>query len=145
MFLHKPKSILGLLITISLITLCSPWSAMAQFSEQRLIPLAATDPGHPAGVRENDDKPPFINPIQNADPQPLPAHDFVVYGRAPKGYPPTPETTREQRDTYVGAGSSEGGYFSPRPLRAYPELTITRTEFNADARLRDLLRFRRNP
>ena len=142
MFPHKPISVLSILTVILVLLLCSPWSAMAQFSEQRLIPIAATDPDHPAGVTENDDAPPFDNPIQDAIPQPFPAHDFVVYGRAPKGYP---INAADAPDAYISDGSAEGRYLTPRPLRAYPELTVRRTEFNADARLRDLLRFRRNP
>ena len=45
---------------------------------------------------------------------------FVVYGRAPKGYPPTLETTRDQRDTYVGAGSSEAGILVHVPYGHIP-------------------------
>ena len=125
MFSHKPISVLGILTVILVLLLCSPWSAMAQFSEQRLIPLAAdqdaagSDPG-------NDDEPPFVNPIGNAIAQTFPAHDFVVYGRAPKGYPG--DTT--ERDAYTGEGSSEAGILLhvpyghiPNSLRPEPNST----------------------
>ena len=46
----------------------------------------------------------MIIPSTNAIPETFPAHDFGVYGRAPKGYPiNAADATREQRDTYVGA------------------------------------------
>ena len=116
MFSHKPISVLSILTVILFLLLCSPWSAMAQFSEQRLIPVAAqqdstgTDPG-------NDDAPSFINPIGNAIAQTLPAHDFVVYGRAPKGYP---VTTGTLPDSYVGEGSSEAGILVHVPYGHIP-------------------------
>ena len=92
MFPHKPISVLSILTVILVLLLCSPWSAMAQFSEQRLIPVAVEG-------QDNDDdpateaEPAFADPIGNAIAQTLPAHDFMVYGRAPKGYP-----TQEHHD-----------------------------------------------
>ena len=133
MFPHKPISVLSILTVILVLLICSPWSAMAQFSEQRLIPLAAVDPGHSPEerVNNNDDAPVFENPIRDAIEQPFPAHDFVVYGRAPKGYPPT--VRHPDRDDLCRRGLFRGRHLSPRPLRAYPEFTVGRTEFNADA------------
>ena len=116
MFLHKPKSVLGILTVILILLLCSPWSAIAQFSEQRLIPLAAdqdagsSDPG-------NNDAPEFVNPIGNAIEQTFPAHDFVVYGRAPKGYP---EAVNAAPDDYIGAGSAEAGILVHVPYGHIP-------------------------
>ena len=66
MFPHKPISVLSILTVILILLLCSPWSAMAQFSEQRLIPVAAEG-------QDNDDDPAdenvpaFVDPIGNAD------------------------------------------------------------------------------
>ena len=37
---YKPFSVLGILIVSLTILLCSPWAAIAQIGEQRLIPLA---------------------------------------------------------------------------------------------------------
>ena len=116
MFQHKPISILGSLTVILIMSLCSPWSAMAQFAEQRLIPVAAeqdaggSDPG-------NDDDPVYINPIGNASEITLPAHDFAVYGRAPKGYPAAEDTLR---DAYTGEGSSEAGIMLQVPYGHIP-------------------------
>lgn len=93
---------------------------MAQFSDQRLIPIAATaDDGSES---ENDDDPLITNPIANAIDQTFPAHDFVVYGRAPKGYPQLTGTppTPTSRDDYVGEGSSEAGIFVHVPYEHIP-------------------------
>ncbi|MDE0427567.1 MAG: lamin tail domain-containing protein [Candidatus Poribacteria bacterium] len=122
MFPHKPISVLTLLTVTLVLCLCSQWSAMAQFSEQRLIPLvvqASADSNSdnkyaPAtsdvSRRENpvgiDIGPLYL--IENADTVNLPAHDFAVYGRAPRGYPTT-TTTNPDPDTYDGAGSAEAG------------------------------------
>ena len=120
MFSHKPISVLSILTVILILLLCSPWAAMAQFSEQRLIPVAVDDPDNVNDQDNNDDAPPHEDPIENAIAQTLLAHDFVVYGRAPRGYPPTPETTREQRDTYVGAGSAVAGILVHVPYGHIP-------------------------
>ncbi|MDE0013502.1 MAG: lamin tail domain-containing protein [Candidatus Poribacteria bacterium] len=88
---------------------------MAQFGEQRLIPLAATKAD--GTTSENDDDPPIANPITNAIEQTFPAHNFVVYGRAPKGYPPG---AGNGRDTYIGAGSSEAGILVHVPYGHIP-------------------------
>lgn len=117
MFPHKLMPILGILTLTLVLLLCSPWAAMAQFSEQRLIPVAAVqdtsgaDPG-------NDDAPPFVNPIANASEQTLPTYGFMVYGRAPKGYPPDATTTT--RDEYVGEGSAEAGILVHVPYGHIP-------------------------
>ena len=39
MFPHKPISVLSILTVILVLLLCSPWSAMAQIPERRLIPV----------------------------------------------------------------------------------------------------------
>lgn len=119
MFPHKPISALTILTVTLALCLCSPWAAMAQFSDQRLIPLAAeqeTDVEDPV----NDDIPAYVNPVANASAQEFPAHDFVVYGRAPRGYPPEPPATDNGPDTYVGAGSSEAGILDYVPYRHIP-------------------------
>ena len=114
MFSHKPISVLSILTVILILLLCSPWSAMAQFSEQRLIPVAVEG-------QDNDDDPANVpaltDPIGNAMAQPLPAHDFIVYGRAPKGYPPTANTIP---DEYIGAGSAEAGILVHVPYGHIP-------------------------
>ena len=124
MFSHKPISVLGILTVILILLICSPWSAMAQFSEQRLIPVAVED------VRMYDDGPSecpcFDEPhLVNAIAQTLPAHGFAVYGRAPEGYP---ETATTLPDNYIGRGmdslpvrirgngSAEVRYLSPTSL-----------------------------
>ena len=66
MFPHRPISILSILTVILTILLCSPWAAIAQIGEQRLIPLAVTDDGISVAV-------PTI---------PSGESRFVVYGRA---------------------------------------------------------------
>ncbi len=117
MFTHKPISVLGVLTLTLVLLLCSPWSAMAQFSEQRLIPLAAQQNGTGGTDPGNDDDPPYLNPTANAIEQTLPAHDFKVYGRAPKGYPVAADTAR---DAYVGEGSSEAGILVHVPYGHIP-------------------------
>ena len=122
MFPHKPISVLSILTVILVLLLCSPWSAMAQFSEQRLIPVVVDDPNDVNDQDNNDDDPPFINPITDAIEQTLLAHDFVVYGRAPKGYPgvDTDTTITNYRDTYEGLGSSEAGILVHVPYGHIP-------------------------
>ena len=123
MFQHKPISILGSLTVILIMSLCSPWSAMAQFAEQRLIPVAAAqDPIYTHPGNDDDPIPPgttsaFVNPIANASEITLPAHDFAVYGRAPKGYPAAADT---ERDAYTGEGSSEAGIMVQVPYGHIP-------------------------
>ena len=112
---RKPISVLGVLTLTLVLLLCSPWSAMAQFAEQRLIPLAANQDAN-GSEPGNDDDPFYINPIGNSVEQTLPAHDFKVYGRAPKGYPG--ETTG--RDNYIGEGSSEAGILIHVPYGHIP-------------------------
>ena len=69
---YKPLSVLGILMVSLTILLCFPWAAIAQFGEQRLIPLAAEDPK--------------ADPLVVVD-ETIPSQDFVVYGRANEGYP----------------------------------------------------------
>ena len=61
MFRLKSISFFGILTLSLILLLCSPWTAVAQFGEQRLIPLAA----------DAEEK--------------IPTQDFVVYGRADTG------------------------------------------------------------
>ena len=69
MFPHKPISVLSILTIILTILLCSPWAAIAQTGEQRLIPLNVV------GADGN-----FM--VVNIPPEVSPETDFVVYGRA---------------------------------------------------------------
>ena len=121
MFPHKPISVLSILTVILVLLLCSPWSAMAQFSEQRLIPVAVEGQDNDDDPA-NQDVPAFVDPIGNADEQTLPAHDFFVYGRAPKGYPPS--APPDARDFYIGAGSSEAGILVHVPYWHIPNSLV---------------------
>ena len=124
MLSHKPLSILGVLTLTLVLLLCSPWSAMAQFAEQRLIPLDAEGNRNASdlttAITTANNGGEISNPVPTS--QTLPAHDFMVYGRAPKGYPPnatTPQTTAG-RNTYIGLGSSEAGILVHVPYGHIP-------------------------
>lgn len=115
---HKPISVLGVLTLALVLLLCSPWSAMAQFSEQRLIPVAVTNEA---------------DPIATATTQTLPAHSFKVYGRATKGYP-----TVEDATTLRGEGSAEAGILPHVP---YEQIPNSRLEEPNSRRMPDLETF----
>ena len=73
MFLHKPISVLSILTVIFVLLLCSPWAAIAQTGEQRLIPLTVE----------------LVNGTPTVMPDTIPLGiqektAFVVYGRAPE-------------------------------------------------------------
>ena len=104
---------------------------MAQFSDQRLIPLVVDEvpPNNPcpgkynraavaAPITENpntgfrDNPASFINAATDSE---FPAHGFAVYGRAPRGYPVNGE---RDPDTYDGAGSAEAGILHHVPYGA---------------------------
>ena len=59
----------------------------------------------------------LVIPSQDAIEQTLPAHDFVVYGRAPKGYPITADTLP---DDYISEGSSRAGILPHVPYGHIP-------------------------
>ena len=85
MFSGKP--ILWIFTAILTLSFCSPWAAMAQSGEPRLIPLAL-----------------------DTTTTTIPSQDFVVYGRATKGHPVG--TTSEDVDNleaYTGEGAYEAG------------------------------------
>ena len=76
----------------------------------------------------------FVIPSETQSNKHSPHTILVVYGRAPEGYP---INATDAPDAYIGTRPGQrlcrGRYLTPRPLRAYPEFTVTRTEFNADA------------
>ena len=117
---YKPVSVLGILTVSLIILLCSPWTAVAQFGEQRLIPLA---------VDETD-------PSDVVD-QIIPAQDFVVYGRADEGYPPS-TTDIDNPATYVGEGAYRAGIMVHVPYQHIPN--SQKREPNSD-RMPDLEAF----
>ena len=71
---YKPLSVLGILIVSLTIFLCSPWTAMAQFGEQRLIPLKGE-------VVDNI----FVPMVENIPSESQETTAFVVYGRKGSG------------------------------------------------------------
>ena len=89
-YMLSRKSIFFLrILTLSFtVVLCFPWTAMAQFVEQRLIPLSDMAETHPS-------------------------QNFVVYGRACKGHPPIPLPSdwEDIRDCshYTGDGAYDAG------------------------------------
>ncbi len=82
---------LEILILFFLITLYFPWTAIAQFPDQRLIPLFPDE----SVIEERH------HPSQN----------FVIYGRACKGHPPIPLPNRElvRCDDFEGNGAYDAG------------------------------------
>ena len=90
---------LRILTLLLAITLCSPWAAIAQYVEQRLIPLSDIAETHPS-------------------------QDFVVYGRACKGHPPVPLPNNwediRQCSLYQGDGAYDAGILSIVPYRHVP-------------------------
>ena len=92
MFSVKP--ILWIFTAILTLSFCSPWAAMAQSGEQRLIPLALDTTTTPATVTAET----------------IPRQGFVVYGRATEGHPvgQTPEAV-ENLAGYTGEGAYEAG------------------------------------
>lgn len=126
MFSQKPISILGILTITFILCLCAPWSAIAQFSEQRLIPVAIHDgevetvavKGFPVNAGTGGNTPTrYQNPILNAFAETLPKHGFMVYGRAPKGYPVAEATPFGD---YINEGSSEAGILEHVPYGHIP-------------------------
>ena len=81
--MFSDKSILWIFTTILTLFFCSPWAAIAQSNEQRLIPLALDTMDPPTVIAET-----------------IPAQDFVVYGRAHEGHP----TVGDPRP-YIGEGA----------------------------------------
>ena len=73
--MFSDKSISWIFTTILTLFFCSPWAAIAQSDEQRLIPLALDTPN------DNMPDPPMVVA------ETIPAQDFVVYGRATEGHP----------------------------------------------------------
>ena len=69
MFPHRPISVLSILTIILTILLCSPWAAIAQTGEQRLIPLNV---GKTNGT---------FTLVPTIPPEVSPETGFVVYGR----------------------------------------------------------------
>ena len=85
MLSRKSIFLLRILTLLFTLALCFPWVAMAQFVEQRLIPLSDPAATHPS-------------------------RDFVVYGRACKGHPHEPPTNPNVScDGYVGGGAYDAG------------------------------------
>ena len=91
------KSILWIFTTILTLFFCSPWAAIAQSDEQRLIPLA---------LELTTNNVPIDPPTVVAET--IPAQDFVVYGRADQGHPLI-EGTVEPPDPDSRAGAYEAG------------------------------------
>ena len=69
---YKPLSVLGILMVPLTILLCFPWAAIAQFGEQRLIPLAVEDPEAPPLV---------VTVVPDIPSESQETTAFVVYGR----------------------------------------------------------------
>ena len=90
MFPHRPKSVLSILTIILTILLCSPWAAIAQIGEQRLIPLAI-------GA-----SPFVVAPVALITPEESPERVFVVYGRVPS-------------PADVGIFDPDSGFYRPLP------------------------------
>ena len=103
---YKPLSVLGILTVSLAILLCSPWAAIAQFGEQRLIPLAIESP--------NIDAPPLV-----VSEETILSRDFVVYGRAAEGYPPS-GTNLDSENDYVGEGAYKAGILVHVPYQRIP-------------------------
>ena len=99
---YKPLSVLGILMVSLTILLCFPWAAIAQFGEQRLIPLAAEEP-----ITDTD-------PLVVVD-ETIPSQDFVVYGRADEGYPTVAGGT-----LYTGEGAYNAGILYYVPYQQIP-------------------------
>ena len=97
---YKPLSVLGILMVSLTILLCFPWAAIAQFGEQRLIPLAAENPK--------------ADPLVVVD-ETIPSQDFVVYGRANEGYPTVAGGT-----PYTGEGAYNAGILYYVPYQQIP-------------------------
>ena len=89
--MFSDKSISWIFTTILTLFFCSPWAAIAQSDEQRLIPLAVDTP---------DDMNSANDIVVE---ETIPAQDFVVYGRAVEGHPETDQTP------YVGEGAYDAG------------------------------------
>ena len=95
--MFSDKSILWIFTII--LFFCSPWTAIAQSDEQRLIPLA---------LEFDTATPPMpIDPSVVLE-QTIPSQDFVVYGRASEGHPPSAAEI-ENPDNYTGEGAYEAG------------------------------------
>ena len=94
---RKSIFFLGILTLFFTITLCFPWLAIAQFPDQRLIPLSDEAETHPS-------------------------QDFVVYGRACKGHPPIPLPDRElvRCGDFEGNGAYDAGILPRVPYRHIP-------------------------
>ena len=72
---YKFLSVLGILMVSLTILLCFPWAAIAQFGEQRLIPLFTSDGFVPSGASTTEGDTKSVEKT-------IPAQAFVVYGRA---------------------------------------------------------------
>ena len=101
------------------ILLCFPWAAIAQFGEQRLIPLAAENPK--------------ADPLVVVD-ETIPSQDFVVYGRANEGYPTVAGGT-----PYTGEGAYNAGILYYVPYQQIPNSQEARTESRTNAGFRGVL------
>ena len=92
------KLILSIFTAILTLFLCSPYAAIAQSDEQRLIPLAVDTPHD--GMPDND----------TIETQEIRAQEFVVYGRAYEGHPESLEDENiNDPDNYVGEGAYDAG------------------------------------
>ena len=109
---YKPLSVLGILMVSLTILLCFPWAAIAQFGEQRLIPLFTSDGFVPSGASTTEGDTKSVEKT-------IPAQAFVVYGRADEGYPPINAGT-DSPDTYVGEGAYKAGILVHVPYQQIP-------------------------
>ena len=91
MFSGKP--ILWIFTAILTLSFCSPWAAIAQSGEQRLIPLALSEP---------------LAEESTVVAETIPSREFVVYGRATEGHPSNFNDDDEPID-YVGEGAYDAG------------------------------------
>ena len=109
---YKFLSVLGILMVSLTILLCFPWAAIAQFGEQRLIPLFTSDGFVPSGASTTEGDTKSVEKT-------IPAQAFVVYGRADEGYPPINAGT-DSPDTYVGEGAYKAGILVHVPYQQIP-------------------------
>jgi hypothetical protein len=104
---YKPLSVLGILIVSLTILLCSPWTAIAQIGEQRIIPLAEIP---------EDELLPTDEPKTTA---------FVVYGRAALESEGTKDTP-EYIPSFADIGISSNVTYRPIPSALDPEPDLAR-------------------
>lgn len=99
--MFSDKSIVWIFTITLTLFFCSPWAAIAQSDEQRLIPLA---------LEFNTADPPVLLDPPVVVAETIPAQDFVVYGRAHEGHPVgTTSAAVDDLDSYTGEGAYEAG------------------------------------